>query len=567
MATYYVSAQNGSDSNDGTSVGAVKASFSAGIALLSSAGDKLYIGPGYYPESSTINMVGDGNLTNPIQIIGDPEAQFLTSDNPGEIVVAGRDADGGDVNTVLMNFSSDDHFYVKNITLLSGNKGTSAKAVNCSNSDGMYFENCLFQGGYYSILGDQTEDVTLYNCVGIGGRTAIFQYCNLINCVAIGGFYPIYRCYSYGCMTIGGFYANNDCYSDGYGSTTSDYGAQYNNLAISGYYNYRNPAGNNLISYGSAGEGFFYGNHYVIGAYSLYDFKAHNDAHTQNAGVFPLVNSGSDRSTAYYQTSNATYVNDSPDSADFVVTETKGATYIGYTGMARDLAHIFRLRVPEQSSFDLLPTGSTGENFFSTKITGSDFLSVRLEALQAFVSGAGLRYAANALKDTYTPPAERDLIGTPLQGLSTQSGYLDYERTKGGYPGPYFNGRHNLEFGSSFISSSDHAIKLTDYGSYNIGSYAHNSITASVGVKYNAGTPPEIRIVNQNTGHPLVSQAASGTGDQTSAYQHLSVQTTASGHVDIVLHSPHPPQSAPTDEVHQGSGAIVYFADLKINEG
>ena len=144
MATYYVSAQNGSDSNDGTSVGAAKASFSAGIALLSSAGDKLYIGPGYYPETSTVYMVGDGNLTNPIQIIGDPEAQFLTSDNPGEIVVAGRTSDGGDTNTVLMNFSSDDHFYIKHITLLSGNKGTSAKAVNCSNSDGVYFENCLF---------------------------------------------------------------------------------------------------------------------------------------------------------------------------------------------------------------------------------------------------------------------------------------------------------------------------------------------------------------------------------------------------------------------------------------
>ena len=76
-----------------------------------------------------------------------------------------------------------------------------------------------------------------------------------------------------------------------------------------------------------------------------------------------------------------------------------------------------------------------------------------------------------------------DILGTPLQGLSTQSGYLDYERVKGGFPGAQFNGRHNLEFGSSFISSSDHAIKLTDYGSYNIGSYANTSITASVGVK------------------------------------------------------------------------------------
>ena len=65
MATYYVSAQNGNDSNNGTSVGTAKASYSAGIALLSSAGDKLYIGPGYYPATSTVNIVGAGNLTNP----------------------------------------------------------------------------------------------------------------------------------------------------------------------------------------------------------------------------------------------------------------------------------------------------------------------------------------------------------------------------------------------------------------------------------------------------------------------------------------------------------------------
>lgn len=567
MATFFVSSQNGNDSNDGTSVGTAKASISAGIGLLSSAGDIVRIGPGYYPEASTITFSVDGTLENPMQIIGDPEAQFLTSDNPGEVVLACRNADGTTAGlfTKVLDFTNDDHYYVKNLTILAGAPGsTNARCVNTSNSDGIYFENCHFVGGYYIVYGDINNDTTYYNCSFMGGRNGVFAV-NCINCISIGGFYPYYRSYLYNCIAIGGFYGINDCYSDGYGSSAADYGAIYNSISIGGYYNYRNPAGNNMISFGASGRGFSYGNHYAIGAYSIYDENSHADAHVQNSGVFPNVNSGSERSTAYALMGDN--INVSPDSAEFTVTGVSGSTYIGYPGMARDFAHMFRLRVPEQSGFDLLPTGSTGENFFSTKITGSTNVGNRLEALQAFVSGAGLRFAANALKDTYIPPAERDLIGTPLQGLSTQSGYLDYERVKGGYPGPYFNGKHNLEFGSSFISSSDHAIKLTDYGSYNIGSYAHNSITASVGVKYNAGTPPEIRIVNQSTGHPLVSQAASGTGDQTGAYQHLSVQTTASGHVDIVLHSPHPPQSAATDEIHQGSGAIVYFADLKINEG
>jgi hypothetical protein len=186
MATYYVSAQNGNDSNAGTSVGAAKASFSAGIALLSSAGDKLYIGPGYYPESSTVNMVGDGSLTDPIQIIGDPEAQFLTSDNPGEVVIASRDSNGVGQNTTLMYFSADEHFYVKNLTFLNG-KGTSARSVYNSNSEGLFFENCHFVGGFYGIYGDNDHDLTAYNCSFIGCRTGT-RSVNNVHCVGMCGY-------------------------------------------------------------------------------------------------------------------------------------------------------------------------------------------------------------------------------------------------------------------------------------------------------------------------------------------------------------------------------------------
>ena len=565
MATYYVSAQNGNDSNAGTSVGAAKASFSAGIALLLSAGDKLYIGPGYYPESSTVNMVGDGNLTNPIQIIGDPEAQFLTSDNPGEVVIASRDSNGVGQNTTLMQFSIDEHFYVKNLTLIAG-KGTSARCVYNSNSEGLFFENCHFVGGFYGIYGDNDHDITCYNCSFIGNRIGATRI-NGIHCVGMCGYNAFYQGFYYGCIALGGFYGFSSCYNDLYGYASSDYGSVYNCLGIANYTGYRDSSGMNNMVYGAGNEGIEHGNHYMIGGLAVASYRPFGDGELGNGtGVFPGVNSDAATSTMVAIQDHGGTANYSPDDAGFTVTETGGVTYLGYTGMGRDLAHIFRPRIPLGSGFQLLPTGSTGEDWFSTKITGSGVSGFedRVEALQAFVSGAGLRFAANALKDTYTPPAEKDIIGTPMSNLSQTPGYTDYERIKGGFPGPYYPNTHELEFGASFISSSDHAIKLTDYGAFNIGSYAHNSITASVGVKYNAGTAPEIRIIDSKTGHPLVSQAASGTGDQTGAYQHLSVQVTASGHVDISLHSPHPPQGS---EPHVGSGATVYFADLKINEG
>ena len=566
MATYYVSAQNGNDSNAGTSVGAAKASFSAGLALLSSAGDILYIGPGYYPEGSTNYVVGDGSLTNPIQIIGDTEAEFLTSDNPGEIVLACRDSDGVGTNTYIMSFSTDEHFYIKNITFMAG-KGTTTRGVNASNSEGIFFENCHFAGGMYGIYGDNDHDVTCYNCSFVGNRIACYRI-NGIHCISLAGYIGFGQGFYYGCISIGGFYGMNQNYNDSYGYTGNDYGALYNCFSIGSYNGIRDSAGQNNMVYGAGNEGFEFGNHYMIGGLSMASYRSFGDGELGNGtGVFPNVNSDAATSTMMAMQNYGAQANYSPDDAGFTVTEVPGVTYVGYSGMSKDLAQILRPRIPLGSGFQLLPTGSTGRDWSSLKITGSgttNFNNSKVEALEAFVSGAGLRFAANALKDTYIPPAERDIIGTPMRNLSQTAGFDDYDRTKGGFPGPYYPNEHELEFGASFISSSDHAIKLTDYGSFNIGSYAHRSITASVGVKYNAGTAPEIRIVNIDTGHPLATQAASGTGDQTSAYQHLSVQTTASGHVDIVLANPHLPQGT---EPHVGSGATVYFTDLKINEG
>ena len=50
MATYYVSATTGNDSNNGESVATAKATIGAGENLATSAGDIVYIAPGNYRE-------------------------------------------------------------------------------------------------------------------------------------------------------------------------------------------------------------------------------------------------------------------------------------------------------------------------------------------------------------------------------------------------------------------------------------------------------------------------------------------------------------------------------------
>ena len=48
MATYYVSATDGSDSDDGSTAALAKATIGAGENLATSAGDIVYIAPGTY---------------------------------------------------------------------------------------------------------------------------------------------------------------------------------------------------------------------------------------------------------------------------------------------------------------------------------------------------------------------------------------------------------------------------------------------------------------------------------------------------------------------------------------
>ena len=71
MATYYVSATTGNDSNGGTTAAAAKATIGAGENLATTAGDIVYIAPGNYREQVTHGY--GGTIGNRIYFIGDPD--------------------------------------------------------------------------------------------------------------------------------------------------------------------------------------------------------------------------------------------------------------------------------------------------------------------------------------------------------------------------------------------------------------------------------------------------------------------------------------------------------------
>ena len=90
MATYYVSAQNGNDTNDGLSAANAWVTIGKAVGEVA-AGDTVYIGAGIYREKPSLTTSGtDGNE---IRWIPDPECQYLTTDNPGIVRVTGCGVD------------------------------------------------------------------------------------------------------------------------------------------------------------------------------------------------------------------------------------------------------------------------------------------------------------------------------------------------------------------------------------------------------------------------------------------------------------------------------------------
>ena len=90
MPTYYVSATTGDDTDTGLSAALAWATITKAVGMVA-AGDTVYIGPGTYREKPSLTTAG--TLGNVISWIPDPEAQYLTSDNPGIVRVTGCGVD------------------------------------------------------------------------------------------------------------------------------------------------------------------------------------------------------------------------------------------------------------------------------------------------------------------------------------------------------------------------------------------------------------------------------------------------------------------------------------------
>lgn len=526
MAIYYVSRQNGNDANAGTSVGAAKATVVAGLNLMS-AGDTLYIGPGRYQEKITDSSIAAGTDGSETKIIGDPECQYVTSDNPGIVRITGCDSNENSTSGTVWDSDTRNYVHIKNLNIdgCSNTYSVQARGV------GQVWENCVIMGRS-GVDGGFGSRALLKKCLVIGNLYAVGDT-NTEQCILIARNVAAHKGYHMGSIATAyskGFW---ECYDQSFeGTTNSSRGSCYNCLAIGALTNFEGCSGYNNIAL-SGFYGFYFPNgegEQSIGSLAIAcerAFRSLDGTHTYN-GTSDSLQNAIYYGTANYQSINSSVVNDS--------------THVNFSINAVD--HILKAFEP----LNTMPSGTVDTNLIS------------------------LGVKQNGQTNSFIPT---DFEGTSGTGGSSPSNFVIPKQDGAGKmiltsswanPGPYFiNNTQSLDYTNT--SGSEFSIRVDGFGSmnFNMPVSASQPFTASVGVKYNVGSVPPQLIVSSSYPQLIdpdftaLSDQASGTGDQTGAWQTLSVSGTSSidTSLNIILLQ---------GDGHPTGSSFAIFAKPEVNE-
>jgi len=180
MATYYVRT-DGSDSNAGTGAGTGSAWKTIGKALGSAgiaSGDTVWIAPGKYRESITVNMT---SATAETSVKGDPTASQFTGISAGEIILTSYTTDDNTAtSSTVVNMNGRDYLSFSDITFISNDNAFGA----CINAGTATSTNCKFtRCAFISNLGTMRFDTTFGVSLNLTLDRCVFF--SMGNCVKI----------------------------------------------------------------------------------------------------------------------------------------------------------------------------------------------------------------------------------------------------------------------------------------------------------------------------------------------------------------------------------------------
>ena len=538
MATYYVSATTGNDSNNGESVATAKATIGAGENLATSAGDIVYIAPGNYRETVTHGYSGNNN--NRIYFIGDPDCEIFTTISPGVVRITrasdSNELAAGNTGTTsgpVIRTNGKDYITWKNVHVDGNSSGVSSRTDSntsygfYANSTADYLEtiNCMAQSIDEGFRNVQNID----NCVAWNVESG-FSYCaNVDRSLAFG-------CY-YGARNCTGTIKNSILHGHwvcAYYCTTV-----INSILFGGYYQ--------TLGFGNAdfiNDSMFLGGRHAIGAFNTTDTSQIICSGSYVAGSYVLNRFGKIHGLGWgflqlYQWVSTPVVgrNGSTNmTSDGLLFEQKGMTLWSMND-ARKVIEGFK-----PSLFTKAIQGCTTEQFNTT-------------------AGA------------------TDIFGNPRIMGSTRDIFMEGSDhvTSSRDIGPFEFSNVSV---TGSVSSSQPGFSVTDEGIFRIPITvsASSSVTASIGLRHNAGSGTavkpqfQLRFSETNATASNVSAFTTTANQELLSGSNLTIQSVTSTAADNVFETIS--VSGSFDKQHElellfinqqtGSDSISTFSDLEI---
>lgn len=212
MAVFYVSAQTGDDSDNGTTAALAKATVNAGIDLLTTAGDILFIAPGTYREIITMSSPAvDGASGDHTKVVGDPDCEQFPGEEKGVVRITGLTADEKTQDTgngTAIFYVNQDYIELHNLHVDGGGHTFASDLTTQKNSYGIRSSvdghsnafNCLVQAIQYGFRSMNTT-----NCIAVAGHYGFYSGEKHVHSMSVGGyvgFYIVDRVID--CLVIGG---------------------------------------------------------------------------------------------------------------------------------------------------------------------------------------------------------------------------------------------------------------------------------------------------------------------------------------------------------------------------
>lgn len=530
MATYYVSATDGDDSDDGSTAALAFATIGSGEDAADTAGDIVYIAPGTYREAVVHGT--SGTAADRLFFIGDPDCEHFPNVQPGVVRVTLSDVNDfatNGTNVYCIRTNGKDYITWKNVYTDGGSGGIDA------------YNDLNYTYGFHA--SSESDDFELINCVA---QSVYYGYRNIAKMV--------------GCSSVACFYhVQNGKIVD-------------KHIALGGYTAFNAvDLVTNSIGIGMSQNMFYFGDK----VYNCFGAGASNGGWSSTGDhLVNLISMGMGTVFAGFNDTITPKMSGSYAIGNQYISRNALTSGIGFGNTYKQWSSDANQPVDNEGTTD----GSKLHHQKPVILWHQNNLRMLAEALKPTLLNNALRGVGYSDINSYLP--DTDIQGNPrFMGVASESVYA----TAGGPHivsqgdiGPWeFS---NIQTTGSAASASGQTFKITDEGvmTFPISVSGSTSLTASIGIKHESGAgisvKPKFILKHSERINPISSSVTSWAKGTYQTGSALHIQTVGQTANDNVFETVSVSSSVGINRELElviynqqtGSDSITSFSDLEI---